>query len=72
VRNGLGVAVIAASEHESAYARDLIAIPLVGTRLASRLGTFKRRDRELGPRASALLALVRREFRGHSHTAVNI
>jgi len=60
VGNGIGLAILPSSEHEVARTHRLISRPLVGPRLASRLGLILLRNRELAPPAAALLTIVRR------------
>ncbi len=63
VRNGIGVAILPASERPPASDRRLVSRPLVGARFSCRLGVLRSRERELTPAAAILLVVVRRWLR---------
>ena len=63
VRNGVGLAVVPASERPSPDDADLISRPLTGRRLACPIGIMRLQERELLPPAAEFLAVVRRWFR---------
>jgi DNA-binding transcriptional LysR family regulator len=60
VRNGVGLAIVPASEYALACTNGLISRQLVGPRLGCRLGVIRLRNRELSPPAAALFAIARR------------
>jgi DNA-binding transcriptional LysR family regulator len=59
VRNGVGVAVLAASECPRAGERNLASRPIVDPSISGEIGIIRLRERELGEAAASLLALVR-------------
>ena len=63
VRNGVGLAVVPASERPSPDDPDLISRPLIGRRLACPIGIMRLQERELSPPAAEFLAVVRRWLR---------
>jgi DNA-binding transcriptional LysR family regulator len=63
VRNGVGLAIVPASERPSPDDRDLTSRPLIGRRLACPIGIMRLQERELSPPAAEFLAVVRRWFR---------
>lgn len=63
VRNGVGFAVVPASERPSPDDPDLVSRPLVGRRLSCPIGIMRLRERELTPAAAEFLNLVRAWWR---------
>jgi LysR family carnitine catabolism transcriptional activator len=69
VRNRIGLAVVPASERPSADDPDLVSRPLVGKRLACRIGVMRLRERELTPAAAEFLDVVRKWLRAFRRDA---
>jgi DNA-binding transcriptional LysR family regulator len=63
VRNGIGIAVVPASERPPVHDRRLIARPLVGQSLSCRVCLMRLRERELRPAAAAFMDLARKWYR---------
>jgi DNA-binding transcriptional LysR family regulator len=63
VRNGIGVAIVPASERPEATDRGVRSRPLAGARLSCRLGVMRSRERALTSAAAILLVVVRRWLR---------
>ena len=59
VRNGVGLAVVPASERPSSGDPDLVSRALVGRKLACPIGILRLRERELTPAAAEFLGVVR-------------
>ncbi len=63
VRNGVGLAVVPASERPSPGDPDLVSRPLIGRKLACPIGIMRLRERELIPAAAEFLGVVRSWWR---------
>jgi DNA-binding transcriptional LysR family regulator len=63
VRNGIGIAILPASERPGASDEHLVARPLKGAQLSCRLGVMRLRERELTPATAILLVVMRRWLR---------
>jgi DNA-binding transcriptional LysR family regulator len=63
VRNGVGLAVVPASERPSPDNRDIVSRPLSGQRLTCPIGIMRLRERELNPAAAEFLLIVRKWLR---------
>jgi DNA-binding transcriptional LysR family regulator len=59
VRNGVGIAIVPASECPPVSDRTLLSRPLAGAGLTCRLGIMRLRERELGSAAGSFLAVAR-------------
>jgi len=66
VRNGIGLAIVPASESPSATDRSLAARPLTGREFVCRLGVLRSTERELTSAAAIFLVVVRRWLRTQS------
>ena len=69
VRNGVGLAVVPASERPLPDDPDLVSRPLVGRRLVCQIGIMRLRERELTPAAAEFLNVVRKWLRAFRHDA---
>jgi DNA-binding transcriptional LysR family regulator len=69
VRNGVGLAVVPASERPSAGDPDLVSRPLAGAKLSCQIGIMRLRERELTPAAAEFLSVVRSWLRGFRRSA---
>jgi len=63
VRNGIGLAIVPASERPLPDDPDLVSRPLAGKRLACPIGIMRLRERELTPAAAEFLNVVRNWLR---------
>ena len=63
VRNGIGLAIVPASERPLPDDPDLVSRPLAGKRLACQIGIMRLRERELTPAAAEFLNVVRNWLR---------
>ena len=59
VRNGVGLAVVPASERPAASDPELVSRPLAGRGLTCQIGVMRLRERELTPAAAEFLAVMR-------------
>jgi DNA-binding transcriptional LysR family regulator len=64
VRNGVGLAILPASECPPENDRRLVSRSLRGTPFSCRLGVMRSRERELTPAAAILLVVIRQWLRG--------
>ena len=67
VRNGIGLAIVPASERPLPDDPDLVSRPLAGKRLACQIGIMRLRERELTPAAAEFLNVVRKWLREFRH-----
>jgi DNA-binding transcriptional LysR family regulator len=63
VRNGIGIAILPASESRWTGDQQVVSRPLQGAHLSCRLGVMRSRERELTPAAAILLVVMRRWLR---------
>jgi DNA-binding transcriptional LysR family regulator len=63
VRNGIGLAIVPASERPLPDDPDLVSRPLTGKRLVCQIGIMRLRERELTPAAAEFLNVVRKWLR---------
>lgn len=66
VRNGIGLAVVPASERPDTHDRTLVSKPLSGARFGLALGVLRSKQRALSPAAAILLVIVRRWLKSAS------
>ena len=63
VRNGIGLAIVPASERPSSDDPDLVSRLLAGRRLTCQIGIMRLRERELTPAAAEFLTIIRKWLR---------